>query len=316
MHMQPNEPEADALVLGSLPNARAWDAVLGGTQGAKRRLLRWQVKDRITVFEFETVTVNAQGQEQTRCCQQASSYREYLNQQVSLEMVAIPGGTFLMGAAESCEEGFWPYLQHRATVAPFFISKYPVTQAQWIALARLAPIERELPLNPSYFRGSNHPVEQVSWYEAREFCARLSRQSALPYRLPNEIEWEYACRGRTLTPFHFGPTITTALANYNGTHAYQEGSPRGLFRRETTPVGSYNMANSFGLFDMHGLVWEWCNDEDDEPFLPIVLRGGSWRSHPRQCHSSFRCSMDASALANDVGFRVVCTPFQVEGATE
>jgi formylglycine-generating enzyme required for sulfatase activity len=259
----------------------------------------------------ETVTVNAQSQELTRRCQQASSYMEYLNQQVCLEMVAIPGGTFLMGAAESGEDGFWSYWQHRATVAPFFMSKYPIIQAQWIALALLALIKRQLPLNPSNFQGGNHPVEQVSWYEAREFCARLSCQTSLPYRLPSEIEWEYACRTRTLTPFHFGQTITTALANYNGTQAYQEGSPRGRFRRETTPVGSYNIANSFGLSDMHGLVWEWCNDDNDEPFLPVVLRGGSWRSHPRQCHSSFRCSMDAFALANDVGFRVVWTPLQV-----
>lgn len=90
--MQPNEPDKDALVLGSLLNARAIDAVLGGSQAAKQRLLSWQVKNRITVFEFETVTVNAQGQELTRCCQQASSYREYLLQQVCIEMVAIPGG--------------------------------------------------------------------------------------------------------------------------------------------------------------------------------------------------------------------------------
>jgi formylglycine-generating enzyme required for sulfatase activity len=106
MHMQPNEPDKDALVLGSLLNVRAVDAVLGGSQAAKQRLLSWQVKNRITVFEFETVTVNAQGQELTRRCQQASSYMEYLNQQVCLEMVAIPGGTFLMGAAESGEDGF------------------------------------------------------------------------------------------------------------------------------------------------------------------------------------------------------------------
>ncbi len=314
--MQPNEPDKDALVLGSLLHARAWDAVLGGTQGAKQRLLHWSVKDRMTAFEFETVTVNAQGQELTRGYQQASSYMEHLNQQACLEMVAIPGDTFLMGAAENGEEGFWPYWQHRATVAPFFMSKYPITQSQWIALARLAPIERQLPLNPSYFQGSNHPVEQVSWYEAREFCARLSRQTSLPYRLPSEIQWEYACRAGTFTPFYFGQTITTDLANYNGTHAYQHGSPRGLFRRETTPVGHYNIANAFGLFDMHGLVWEWCNDDEDEPFLPVVLRGGSWRSYPKQCHSSFRCSMDAFALANDVGFRVVYTPPQVEDATE
>lgn len=310
MHMQPNKPDKDAPVLGSLPSARAWDVVLGGPEAAKQRLKILPVKDRITVFEFETVTVNARGQELNRRRQQTSSYMEYLNQQVRLEMVAIPGGTFLMGAAESGNEGFWPYLQHRATVAPFFMSKYPITQAQWIAIARLAPVKRPLPLNPSYFQGSNRPVEQVSWYDAMEFCARLSRLTTLPYRLPNEIEWEYACRAGTLTPFHFGQTITPELANYNGTYAYQEGSPRGLFRQETTPVGSYNFANSFGLYDMHGLVWEWCNytewRDEDEPFLPLVLRGGSWFSNPRQCHSSFRCSMDAMARSNDVGFRVVC----------
>lgn len=309
--MQPNEPDKDALVLGNCPSANAWDVVLGGPEGARKRLKRLPMKARLTGFEFETVRVNGKGQQLSFHRQQASSFIEYLQSQVNLEMMAIPGDTFLMGAAESGNEGFWPYLQHRATVAPFFMSKYPITQSQWLAIAKLAPVKQLLPLNPSYFEGSNHPVEQVSWYEVMEFCARLSRQTGLFYRLPSEIEWEYACRARTLTPFHFGETITTNLANYNGIHAYKEGSPRGVFRRGTTPVGSYKIANSFGLYDMHGNVWEWCNDrdwrDDDEPFLPLILRGGSWLSHPRQCHSSFRSSMDASSYSYDVGFRVVCT---------
>lgn len=185
--MQPNEPDKDALVLGSLLNARAIDAVLGGSQAAKQRLLSWQVKNRITVFEFETVTVNAQGQELTRCCQQASSYREYLLQQVCIEMVAIPGGTFLMGVAESGSEGFWPYCQHRATVAPFFMSKYPITQAQWIALALLAPIKRQLPLNPSYFQGDNHLLSKFPGTRrgnfVRGFPAKLLCLTACPAKL-------------------------------------------------------------------------------------------------------------------------------------
>ncbi|NEO21280.1 MAG: formylglycine-generating enzyme family protein, partial [Moorea sp. SIO4A5] len=125
-------------------------------------------------------------------------------------MVAIPEGSFIMGSPET-EEGHTndESPQHRVTVTSFFMGKYPVTQAQWQAVAALPQVNRELEPDPSHFKGKNRPVEQVSWYDAVEFCERLSQYTKRPYRLPSEAEWEYACRAGTTTPFHFGETITT-----------------------------------------------------------------------------------------------------------
>ncbi len=216
---------------------------------------------------------------------------EDLGDGISLEMVEIPGGEFWMGASEG-EEGSYKneYPQHKVKVSPFLIGKYPVTQAPWRAVASLPEIERELVSEPSYYKGDDLPVECISWYDAIEFCQRLSRATGREYRLPSEAEWEYACRAGTTTPFHFGETITPDLANYIK-------SARG----KTTPVGRFQVANSFGLYDMHGNVWEWCADhwhdnyegapEDGKPWLrrmgffskkenqERVLRGGSWNDH-------------------------------------
>ncbi|MFM9160298.1 MAG: formylglycine-generating enzyme family protein, partial [Dolichospermum sp.] len=129
------------------------------------------------------------------------------------------------------------------------------------AVAALPQVNQELKPNPSRFKGdgstllTNHrPVERVSWHDAVEFCARLSNYTKRPYRLPSEAEWEYACRAGTTTPFHFGETMTTDLANYNGNYTYGDGS-KGVYREETTEVGSFKIANEFGLYDMHGNVW-------------------------------------------------------------
>ncbi|MDD1424643.1 formylglycine-generating enzyme family protein, partial [Dolichospermum sp. ST_sed9] len=140
------------------------------------------------------------------------------------------------------------------------------------------------------------------------------------YRLPSEAEWEYACRAGTTTPFHFGETITTNLANYNGNYTYG-GGIKGIYREETTEVGSFGVANNFGLYDMHGNVWEWCQDSwhsnyegeptDESAWLDTeeyrMLRGGSWNYGPGLCRSAFRYYSYLDLNYHFIGFRVVCS---------
>ncbi|MEC4815163.1 MAG: formylglycine-generating enzyme family protein [Scytonema sp. PMC 1069.18] len=271
-------------------------------------------------FSFDVVTLNAQGEIINKKRHQAQYFTQDLGQGVTLEMVAIPGGTFLMGSPES-EEGRYESEspQHEVTIPPFFMGKYPVTQAQWRAVANLSQVNRELDPNPSRFKGDNLPVEQVSWYDAVEFCDRLSKWTKRNYRLPSEAEWEYACRAGTTTSFHFGETITTEVANFYGKITYAS-APEGKERKQTTPVGSFKVANRFGLFDMHGNVREWCydnwhksyaggpnkgfyyNDNDNQKRL---LRGGSWYDYPRYCRSACRDYYVPDVRGGDIGFRVV-----------
>ncbi|NEO36560.1 MAG: formylglycine-generating enzyme family protein [Moorea sp. SIOASIH] len=252
-------------------------------------------------------------------------FAEDLGNGITLEMVAIPGGTFVMGSPET-EEGHSndESPQHQVTVKSFLMGKYPVTQAQWQAVAALPQVNRELEPNPSYFKGEDRPVERVSWDDAVEFCERLSQHTKRPYRLPSEAEWEYACRAGTTTPFHFGETITTDLANYNGNYTYGSGS-KGKFAQETTPVGSFGVANEFGLYDMHGNVWEWCADHwhsnykgaptdgsvweefNDNYNNNRLLRGGSWVLNPASCRSASRYdAFPGFRHSYVIGFRVVC----------
>jgi formylglycine-generating enzyme required for sulfatase activity len=255
--------------------------------------------------------------------------------QTPLDMVYIPPGSFLMGSSENelgryKDEG----PQHPVTIAqPCFMAKHPITQAQWRGVAAMPQVERELKLEPSNFNGDNRPVEQISWLDAVEFCRRLEKATGRPYRLPSEAEWEYACRAGTTTPFHFGESITTDLANYRGTDLEHEGKtysgaygdgPHGEYRKETTDVGSFKVANAFGLYDMHGNVWEWCQDwwhesyegapDDGSAWLAHeedaeekrVLRGGSWGNYPVSCRSADRLRVAPDNTLIIVGFRVVC----------
>jgi formylglycine-generating enzyme required for sulfatase activity len=204
---------------------------------------------------------------------------------------------------------------------------------------------RELKPNPSWFQNrdgqgearllkgetstDDRPVERVSWHDAMEFCRRLSQRTGRRYSLPSEAQWEYACRAGTSTPFHFGETMTTELANYDGNYTYANG-PKGEYRQQTTPVGMFP-ANAWGLQDMHGNVWEWCLDHwhgtyegapvdgsawlDDEGLNAAkdskkerLLRGGSWLDFPRSCRSAYRLHFQPDNANYDVGFRVVCLP--------
>ncbi|MGB3135353.1 MAG: formylglycine-generating enzyme family protein, partial [Nodosilinea sp.] len=240
-----------------------------------------------------------------------------------LEMVAIPGGPFTMGSPPDEPERYdRESPQHEVTVQPFFMGRYPITQAQWRFVAGLEQINCEINPDPSRFKGNDRPVEKVSWYEVVEFCARLSAYTKREYRLPTEAEWEYACRAGTTTPFHFGETISSELASYKGGTTYAEG-PKGEDREETTSVDHFEVANAFGLSDMHGNVLEWCQDhwhsnyegaptdgsawltEDDQ--AGRVFRGGSWHYVPRYCRSAYRDDDGPGIDLIHVGFRVVCS---------
>jgi len=272
-------------------------------------------------FDFEVVTVNRRGEIIKQETKQASYYTQDLGNGIALEMVAIPGGKFMMGSPEG--EGYdSEHPQHEVTIQPFFMGKYLVTQAQWRAVAALPRVGRDLKPDPSHFKGDNLPVESISWFDAVEFCARLSNGTGKDYRLPSEAEWEYACRAGTTTPFHFGETITDKLANYDASHTFAN-EPEGKVRRgTTTPVGHFP-SNSFGLFDMHGNVWEWCVDSWHEnyrgsPWDGIawlinkndnqgrLLRGGSCGSIPDSCRSANRFRYFPENDNDDVGFRLVC----------
>ena len=231
---------------------------------------------------------------------------------VKLELVLIPAGEFVMGLPDSEEErdsDEGP--QHRVRIAqPFYMGRYEVTQAQWEAV---------MGSNPSHFKGDGRlPVENVSWNDCQEFCKRLSAKVGRTVRLPTEAEWEYACRAGTGTPFHFGGTISTDQANYNGKFTYGNGR-KGVYREKTTVVGSF-AANAWGLHDMHGNVWEWCEDVWHEGYAGAptdgsawvsggnaeyrVLRGGSWDGAPRICRSANRGRSRPDSRYGNIGLRV------------
>lgn len=293
-------------------------------------------------FEFEVATIEGKksggllGARQKKELivkrrQQSQYFIEDLGNGVQIEMVQIPGGNFTMGAANGEKDKSNTELpRHQVTVQPFFMGKHTVTQAQWKAVASLPKVNRELDADPSIYKGVNRPVEQVSWYDAVEFCDRLAAHTQRQYRLPSEAEWEYACRAGTTTPFHFGETITSELANYNAKHIYSSGV-EGMYRKETTSVGSFKVANLFGLYDMHGNVWEWCLDDWHENYKGApadgsawfdtndnlsekkerpVVRGGSWVSLPRFCRSACRYNyfdnVRRGSHLSHIGFRVVC----------
>ncbi|MCA2626587.1 MULTISPECIES: SUMF1/EgtB/PvdO family nonheme iron enzyme [unclassified Microcystis] len=291
------------------------------------------------LFTAETVLVNKTGQVIERKPVKAYFYDENLAEvgnwkkaQNYIRMMYIPQGEFWMGTEDEEIERLvkkfgWDAHkrerpQHLVKVPAFYMSQTPITQGQWRAIAATAKIDIDLKTNPSRFIGDELPVERVNWYEAREFCKRLSRETKPEYRLPSEAEWEYACRAGTTTPFYFGETITGELANYNAGYTYA-GEAKGEYRQQTTPVGQFP-PNAFGLYDMHGNVWEWCADtwHDNYEGAPTdgsvwiiygadnrsPLRGGSWYDDPNYCRSASRDNNARRVYYHyfGYGFRVVC----------
>ncbi len=295
----------------------------------------------LQTFNFETISVNSQGKISSRRNLKTRYFTEDLGNGVSLEMVEIPGdslkigstaedlgGVVILGRSLKTTDDKWSrgneHPQHEVRVGSFFMGKYQVTQAQWKKVANLPQVKRELKAKPSNFKGDNRPVENISWNDAVEFCSRLSKHTGREYRLPSEAEWEYACRAGTTTAFHFGETITDDLANYDASDVYAN-EPKGQYRKETTPVGQFP-ANAFGLYDMHGNVWEWClddwhedyegaptdgsawiNNKNDNHFFHIMKmrRGGSWLSTFYNCRSACRSSSSSVFRYDHIGFRVV-----------
>jgi formylglycine-generating enzyme required for sulfatase activity len=258
-----------------------------------------------------------------------------LTNSVGMRLALIPAGTFLMGSPaeevyHSADEG----PRHPVAIKrPFYLGVYPVMQREFEAVMRYNPSR----FPPGRGGGPEHPVSGISWEEAVAFCAGLSGlpaegRAGSRYRLPTEAEWEYACRAGSTTAFAFGDALSSRQANFDGGRPYGDAAP-GPFLRRTTRVGSYP-ANAWGLCDMQGNVWEWCDgyyyDEDHErtcprrpeddrnprggPADPRVVRGGCWASPGRRCRAADRyCCTPAVGTAN-IGLRVLVEPLAARGA--
>ncbi len=312
-----------------------------------RRLLS---RPSLRTVSFDITTVNEKGAPYPPERVAASVFTEALRTGTGLDMVAIPGGSFTMGSPVGEPErrpNEGP--QHHVTLAAFFMSASPVTQAQWAAVVMAHPdrIIRELDPSLSLFKGIDLPAESITWLQAEEFCRRLAAITGRAYRLPSESEWEYACRAGTTGAFHVGPTITPELVNYCGTGgavcgnsdgesiasdmydgmkygsgAYGQG-PVGILRGTTTRSGTFP-PNRFGLYDMHGNVWEFCLDTPAGsyagapldgsanlagPLESRMLRGGSWSHNPAICRAAYRDNIAVTepGWQGRIGLRVVCT---------
>jgi formylglycine-generating enzyme len=249
---------------------------------------------------------------------------------LGMKLVRIPAGKFLMGSPASEAERDDEEVQHEVAITrPFYLGAHEVTQQQF---------EQVMGKNPAFFSkrnggGPDHPVEQVHWKDAGEFCRRLSalaaeKQAGRAYRLPTEAEWEYACRAGTTSAFHTGNALASTQANFNGNHPYG-GAAAGPNLRRSAKVGSYP-PNAWGLYDMHGNVWEWCQDWYDPNYYKhspkedppgpkagvlatgfgndcyLVVRGGCWLDEARGCRSAYRFRLMPSDPYRWAGFRVAC----------
>jgi len=245
--------------------------------------------------------------------------------QADMEFVWLVGKCFEMGQGNKekkellKEAGKQKYRQyysdeiprHKVCLDGFWLARHEVTKGQWLKIMGTNPFSNHLE--------PDSPAEEISWEMTREFIDRFNSLSGNKiFRLPTEAEWEYGARSGTDTPFNIGPTITTEQANYNGHYVYGNGT-KGTYREKPLPVGNFK-ANAFGLFDMHGNVWEWCSDwydnkyynyspRDNPPGAEVgeqkILRGGSWYTAPRSLRSANRHSADPESAVNDYGFRLV-----------
>lgn len=240
-----------------------------------------------------------------------TSAKTFTDPSTSMEFIYIPAGCFQMGSPSSEEnrsEDEGPV--HKVCLDAFYMGKYEVTQSEY---------QQVTGSNPAKFQsGDNYPVEHISWDDAKSFLTKFNGLSGQHYRLPTEAEWEYAARAGSTTPFSFGSIISTTVANYNGNFIYGGGS-KGENRHKTTNVGNFQ-PNPIGLYDMHGNVWEWCQDLYDSDYYRTspehnpsgpssgpyrVLRGGGWFSNPWNLRSADRNRMVQGHRFGFIGFRLV-----------
>ncbi|HMV84764.1 MAG TPA: formylglycine-generating enzyme family protein [Blastocatellia bacterium] len=283
----------------------------------------------IEVFNFKTLTMDRREKITQESAKSVRFYREYINDNVWLEMVEIPGGEFLMGTPEGETDRNGQTKEerpvHKVAIKKFWIGQFEVTQEQWRAVAELPKVKINLEDQSAFKGDKNLPAERITWDEAVEFCARLAAATGREYRLPTEAEWEYAARAATTTAFAFGETINVGIVNYDGSQPFWPFQIKAEGRRKTVAVGSLGKANAFGLFDMHGNVVEWCQDRwhpnydgapaDGSAWMSgnagPVIRGGSYEDAAPDCRSARRVTYGtAQVRRKDQGFRVaVGKPF-------
>ena len=306
------------VLFGILEQKECWELewlAYGLLEKQPSEIIKARLEKHFPWYKFESVTVNRQGEIIKRTPGRAKYYREDLGDGIYLDMVYVAGGKFVMGSPSSekkersSKEKEEP--QHEVTVPSYWMGKYVVTQEQW---------EKVMGKNPSRLKGVKRPVEIVSWDECQDFCQKLSKKRGKVYRLPSEAEWEYGCRAGTKTAFHTGETITSSLANYDCNNTYAE-EGKGLYRGETVEVGTFP-PNAFGLYEMHGNVWEWCEDEWYKNYkeAPIdgkaridnhsknnrrVTRGGSCLRNSMNCRSAYRDFFIKNIDFYNFGFRLV-----------
>jgi formylglycine-generating enzyme required for sulfatase activity len=293
--------------------------IWGYSQAPKRGKLRQNVKSSdLRTRNFEIGSLDQRGRSSSQMGS-APALMEVIGQGINLALIQIPTGEFDMGSPTNeayRENNESP--QHRVKLDAFYMTQTEISQAQWREVAKLPPVSRELPLNPSKVGGAALPVHNVSYLDCQEFCARLRQKTGRLFRLPTEAEWEYACRGGpSNSPFHFGPTLTSEVATFKGSKPYLSNFPPGIDPTAPTAVSAHSKTNPFGLIDMHGNVKEWCQDgyqgyseaRQDNPIGPAgperVVRGGGFQTFAWNCRSARRDHLSETSEQSDLGFRIV-----------